>query len=174
MLARRVYGRASSTTMTVGGRHVDDAAASLGKHHTQFMLGRRQHQRRRPGLRKQVAVPIVTSHRSKAEFKFLGVEALAGTINEPAWKTKPSWYPVVTADKMIPATAQLHFPTRWFDGRRGCRKSRDLRVAAECRGRDHQERGREHHWSGDELYLPQRSHPAVDNQIRADHIGRFG
>src|SRR5258706_6861662 len=38
MLARRVYGRASSTSMTVGGRHVDDAAASLGKHHAQFML----------------------------------------------------------------------------------------------------------------------------------------
>src|SRR4029077_19763064 len=38
MLARRVYGRASSTTMTVGGRHVDDAAASLGKHHAHFVL----------------------------------------------------------------------------------------------------------------------------------------
>src|SRR5947207_405866 len=38
MLARRVYGRASSTTMTVGGRHINDAAASLGKHHTQLVL----------------------------------------------------------------------------------------------------------------------------------------
>src|SRR5207253_10314376 len=38
MLARRVYRRASTTLMTVGGRNVDDAPASLGKHHTQFVL----------------------------------------------------------------------------------------------------------------------------------------
>src|SRR2546425_4599697 len=31
-----------------------------------------------------------------------GVEALAGAITEPAWKTKPSWYLVVTDDRMIP------------------------------------------------------------------------
>src|SRR5262249_50246168 len=35
-----------------------------------------------------------------------GVEALNGTINEPAWKTKPSWYLVTTEDKMIPPAAQ--------------------------------------------------------------------
>jgi pimeloyl-ACP methyl ester carboxylesterase len=35
-----------------------------------------------------------------------GVEALAGTITEPAWKTKPSWYLVATEDKMIPPAAQ--------------------------------------------------------------------
>src|SRR5882762_2148542 len=35
-----------------------------------------------------------------------GVEALAGTITEPAWKTKPSWYLVVTDDRMIPPPAQ--------------------------------------------------------------------
>ena len=35
-----------------------------------------------------------------------GVEALAGAISEPAWKTKPSWYLVVTDDKMIPPDAQ--------------------------------------------------------------------
>ena len=35
-----------------------------------------------------------------------GVEALAGTISEPAWKTKPSWYLVSTEDKMIPPDAQ--------------------------------------------------------------------
>src|ERR1700694_4034858 len=29
-----------------------------------------------------------------------GVEALSGTISEPAWKTKPSWYLIATADKM--------------------------------------------------------------------------
>ena len=35
-----------------------------------------------------------------------GVEALSGTISEPAWKTKPSWYLVATEDKMIPPPAQ--------------------------------------------------------------------
>src|SRR6516165_2179852 len=35
-----------------------------------------------------------------------GEEALNGTISAPAWKTKPSWYLVVTEDKMIPPVAQ--------------------------------------------------------------------
>jgi len=35
-----------------------------------------------------------------------GVEALAGTISEPAWKTKPSWHLLVTEDEMIPPPAQ--------------------------------------------------------------------
>src|ERR1700726_2950132 len=35
-----------------------------------------------------------------------GVAALSGTISEPAWKAKPSWYLVSTEDKMIPPDAQ--------------------------------------------------------------------
>src|SRR5258708_7759126 len=35
-----------------------------------------------------------------------GVEALSGAINQPAWRTKPSWYLVSTEDKMIPPAAQ--------------------------------------------------------------------
>jgi pimeloyl-ACP methyl ester carboxylesterase len=35
-----------------------------------------------------------------------GVDALAGAISEPAWKTKPSWYLVATEDRMIPPDAQ--------------------------------------------------------------------
>jgi pimeloyl-ACP methyl ester carboxylesterase len=35
-----------------------------------------------------------------------GVAALGGTISEPAWKTKASWYLVSTEDKMIPPDAQ--------------------------------------------------------------------
>lgn len=35
-----------------------------------------------------------------------GVEALSGTISEPAWRTKPSWYMVSTEDRMIPPDAQ--------------------------------------------------------------------
>ncbi len=35
-----------------------------------------------------------------------GLEAVSGAITEPAWRTKPSWYLVVTEDKMIPPDAQ--------------------------------------------------------------------
>jgi pimeloyl-ACP methyl ester carboxylesterase len=35
-----------------------------------------------------------------------GVEALAGTITTPAWRSKPSWYLVATDDQMIPPPAQ--------------------------------------------------------------------
>jgi pimeloyl-ACP methyl ester carboxylesterase len=35
-----------------------------------------------------------------------GVDALGGQITEPAWKTKPSWYLLVTDDRMIPIAAQ--------------------------------------------------------------------
>src|SRR3989449_9120734 len=41
-----------------------------------------------------------------------GVEALAGTITEPAWKTKPSWYLVSTEDRMIPPPAQRNMSKR--------------------------------------------------------------
>jgi pimeloyl-ACP methyl ester carboxylesterase len=40
-----------------------------------------------------------------------GVAALSGTITEPAWKTKPSWYLIATDDKMIPPPAQ-HFMSK--------------------------------------------------------------
>jgi pimeloyl-ACP methyl ester carboxylesterase len=35
-----------------------------------------------------------------------GVKALEGTVSQPAWKSKPSWYLVSTEDKMIPPDAQ--------------------------------------------------------------------
>jgi pimeloyl-ACP methyl ester carboxylesterase len=35
-----------------------------------------------------------------------GVDALAGSITEPAWRNKPSWYLVATDDRMIPPPAQ--------------------------------------------------------------------
>lgn len=35
-----------------------------------------------------------------------GLSALGGTITTPAWKSKPSWYLLVTDDKMIPLPAQ--------------------------------------------------------------------
>jgi pimeloyl-ACP methyl ester carboxylesterase len=41
-----------------------------------------------------------------------GVEALTGTISEPAWKSKPSWYLVAADDRMIPPPAQRLMATR--------------------------------------------------------------
>jgi pimeloyl-ACP methyl ester carboxylesterase len=41
-----------------------------------------------------------------------GLAALAGSISEPAWKTRPSWYLVATEDKMIPPPAQRQMATR--------------------------------------------------------------
>jgi len=41
-----------------------------------------------------------------------GVEALTGTITEPAWRTKPSWYLVATEDRMIPPPAQRNMSKR--------------------------------------------------------------
>jgi pimeloyl-ACP methyl ester carboxylesterase len=35
-----------------------------------------------------------------------GVGALGGTISEPAWRSKPSWYLVTKDDRMIPPPAQ--------------------------------------------------------------------
>ncbi len=35
-----------------------------------------------------------------------GLDALNGTVTQPAWKNKPSWYLVATDDRMIPPPAQ--------------------------------------------------------------------
>jgi pimeloyl-ACP methyl ester carboxylesterase len=35
-----------------------------------------------------------------------GADALGGTISEPAWRARPSWYLLTTEDKMIPPAAQ--------------------------------------------------------------------
>jgi pimeloyl-ACP methyl ester carboxylesterase len=43
-----------------------------------------------------------------------GVDALGGTITEPAWRIKPSWYLLTTEDRMIPPSAQ-----RTMSGRAG-------------------------------------------------------
>ena len=41
-----------------------------------------------------------------------GLEALSGTISEPAWRSKPSWYLVTTEDQMIPPPAQRQMSAR--------------------------------------------------------------
>jgi len=43
-----------------------------------------------------------------------GVNALGGTVSEPAWRSRPSWYLVATDDRMIPPPAQ-----RAMSGRAG-------------------------------------------------------
>jgi hypothetical protein len=40
------------------------------------------------------------------------VGALGGAVTDPAWRAKPSWYPVATEDRMIPPPAQ---PTPSWD-----------------------------------------------------------
>src|SRR6476660_7281192 len=35
-----------------------------------------------------------------------GLDALGGSITEPAWRVKPSWYLVTTEERMIPQSAQ--------------------------------------------------------------------
>jgi pimeloyl-ACP methyl ester carboxylesterase len=41
-----------------------------------------------------------------------GVEALGGTISEPAWRSKPTWYLIATEDRMIPPPAQRAMSSR--------------------------------------------------------------
>jgi pimeloyl-ACP methyl ester carboxylesterase len=41
-----------------------------------------------------------------------GLEALGGTVTEPAWRTKPSWYLVAADDHMIPPAAQRFMAER--------------------------------------------------------------
>ena len=41
-----------------------------------------------------------------------GVQALAGEISDPAWKSKPSWYLLATDDRMIPPPAQRFMSER--------------------------------------------------------------
>jgi hypothetical protein len=39
---------------------------------------------------------------------------LHGTISQPAWRTKPSWYLLTTKDQMIPPQAQRAMAQRWL------------------------------------------------------------
>ena len=41
-----------------------------------------------------------------------GVDALAGEITEPAWRSKPSWYRVAADDRRIPPHAQRSMAER--------------------------------------------------------------
>ena len=41
-----------------------------------------------------------------------GLDAAGGTISEPAWRSKPSWYLVATDDRMIPPSLQREMSER--------------------------------------------------------------
>jgi pimeloyl-ACP methyl ester carboxylesterase len=41
-----------------------------------------------------------------------GVDALSGSISEPAWASKPSWYLIASEDRMIPPPAQEQMSAR--------------------------------------------------------------
>jgi pimeloyl-ACP methyl ester carboxylesterase len=41
-----------------------------------------------------------------------GVDALGGTVSDPAWRSKPTWYLVSTEDRMIPPPAQRQMSAR--------------------------------------------------------------
>ena len=41
-----------------------------------------------------------------------GLDALGGTVTDPAWRSKPSWYLVATDDRMIPPAAQRSMAAR--------------------------------------------------------------
>ena len=67
-----------------------------------------------------------------------GVDALSGTISEPAWRSKPSWYLVATEDRMIPPPAQRSMSERAGSTVVEAAGSHcDLCVAAGSRGRAH-------------------------------------
>jgi pimeloyl-ACP methyl ester carboxylesterase len=67
-----------------------------------------------------------------------GVGALGGSISEPAWRTKPSWYLVAAEDPDDPpAGPARHVRASRLDRGRGPRKPRHLRVEAGASGRSH-------------------------------------
>ena len=41
-----------------------------------------------------------------------GIEALGGTVSDPAWRSKPSWYVVASDDQMIPPPVQYSMAER--------------------------------------------------------------
>ncbi len=60
-----------------------------------------------------------------------GGDALGGTISEPAWRSKPSWYLVTTEDRMIPPPAQREMSARANSTVvEVAKQPRDLRLAA--------------------------------------------
>ena len=82
-----------------------------------------------------------------------GVDALSGTISEPAWKTKPSWYLVATDDKMIPPPAQRFMSKRAGSTVVEVAGSHAIYVSQpKCGGRAHR-KGRRASEDGGELSL---------------------
>src|SRR4051794_6099951 len=73
-----------------------------------------------------------------------GVGALGGTITEPSWRSKPSWYLLTTEDRMIPGGPAREVRACRVDGRRGRRQPRGLRLAASSGERPDRDGGQGH------------------------------
>ncbi|MEY2588994.1 MAG: hypothetical protein QOJ67_978 [Acidimicrobiaceae bacterium] len=56
------------------------------------------------------------------------VDALGGTVSEPAWRTKPSWYLVAADDRRSPAGPAVDGGAGGCDRGRGRRQPRDLHL----------------------------------------------
>jgi hypothetical protein len=91
-----------------------------------------------------------------------GVGALAGSVSEPAWKTKPSWYLIATDDNMIPPSAQRqNGGARRLDYRGSSRQPRYIHFEAAVRGGAHCQGGEERELrNGSQLAQPKSAPPA--------------
>lgn len=55
--------------------------------------------------------PDLASFMAAAQLPW-GIDALSGTVTEPAWRVKPTWYLVASDDRMIPPAAQRSMAAR--------------------------------------------------------------
>ena len=58
-----------------------------------------------------------------------GIDALGGTVSEPGWRLKPSWYLVASDDRMIPPPAQRAMAERTGASVREVRGSHSVYVS---------------------------------------------
>jgi hypothetical protein len=65
-------------------------------------VGAQRHPARLPGSPRQADLAAFMAD-SQVPW---GLDAPAGQVTDPAWRTKPSWYMVTTQDRMIPPAAQ--------------------------------------------------------------------
>ena len=89
-----------------------------------------------------------------------GVDALGGTISEPAWRSKPSWYLVTTEDRMIPPDGTADdVRAHRRDRGRGRRQPLRLRLPTRCRRRPDQASGSRHSEGRRNRRLTPPTHP---------------
>src|SRR5262249_28382963 len=82
--------------------------------YTSFVPGRQPSDSRTIRTMSQMSRGITSPQSSDNRDLYLSAipNALNGTVSEPAWKVKPSWYLLTTEDKMIPPDAQRQMAKR--------------------------------------------------------------